>query len=448
MEIRNITPKKDALVVRSNKLIEARYETTLHQQRIMLWLISEIRPEDRDFQKYRVTIKELAKFVGLENNKNVYQQIAAATAGMVGRLVEIGSLEDDEYLQVSLVSSARYRVGQGFIDLSIDPTLTPYLLDLKANFTTAYLRDLMAMKSAYSIRLYDLLNQYRKIRKRSLSVAEIKTMLRIEKKYKEYKNFKARVIAPAVAEINDRTDLYISYRERKSGRSVETLDFTIQVKEVFKETADAGAGEYTDHALTARMLSHGIKENEARKYINLYGESDPTRISGNLDKLEEGLKAGKVKKPGAWFRRAVDEDYRDQISLFQKNTKEAEEEAQQRLAERLEKLKAISAIETQMETQEAAYTAYRMEFVRMITGVLSDDERSEWETAFADELGVGVHQKYWLKEKKWDNRIILPRAEKFIFKKTKKVCLEQEEFYKQNNFPDIEELQRKREALL
>ena len=164
--------------------------------------------------------------------------------------------------------------------------------------------------------------------------------------------------------------------------------------------------------------------------------------------MEEGLKAGKVKKPGAWFRRAVDEDYRDQISLFQKNTKEAEEEAQQRLAERLEKLKAISAIETQMETQEAAYTAYRMEFVRMITGVLSDDERSEWETAFADELGVGVHQKYWLKEKKWDNRIILPRAEKFIFKKTKKVCLEQEEFYKQNNFPDIEELQRKREALL
>ena len=94
MEVRTIKPKEDALVVRHNKLIEARYTTTLHQQRIMLWLISEIRPEDREFQTYRVTVKELAKFIGVEGNKNIYREIAEATQGMVGRVVEIGSIEE------------------------------------------------------------------------------------------------------------------------------------------------------------------------------------------------------------------------------------------------------------------------------------------------------------------------------------------------------------------
>ena len=83
---------------------------------------------------------------------------------MVGRVVEIGSLEEGELLQVGLISRAQYKYGDGFIDLSVDPALKPYLLDLKANFTTAYLRDLLSMKSVYGIRMYDLLNQYRKCR--------------------------------------------------------------------------------------------------------------------------------------------------------------------------------------------------------------------------------------------------------------------------------------------
>ena len=61
-------PKDTALVVKHNKLIEAKYRLTLQEKRILLWLMSEIQPGDKDFKKYRVRIADLAAFVGISND--------------------------------------------------------------------------------------------------------------------------------------------------------------------------------------------------------------------------------------------------------------------------------------------------------------------------------------------------------------------------------------------
>jgi len=448
MEHRTIKPKNDALVVRHNKLIEARYETTLQQQRIMLWLISEIRPEDRDFQKYRVTIKELARFVGLQKNKNIYQEIAKATEGMVGRVVVIRDTKNDtDFTQVGLIRMAEHKIASGYIDLSINPELMPYLLDLKANFTTAYLRDLLAMKSAYSIRLYDLINQYRKIGERVIEITDLKEILGIEKKYKDYKNLKARVIVPAVEEINARTDLLVSYTERKNVRTVTALKFQFSTKKGFqisKETTDIPAG---NEEIFERLRAHGIKDKEAQKYIELYGETDPSRITGNLEKLEEGILAGKVKVPGAWLRQAIDQDYRDQKSLFQKNNAEAEREAGERRKEQREKEQQLADIERQMEAQQLAYLKYRQGFIGSIVDSIPADEREVWDTEFGASLD-GYFKKEWVKSQEWSSRLHVTRAEQFIEKKLGRTCQSEDVFYLENGYRVIEDLEEQRQGLL
>jgi len=446
MGVRNINPKEDALVVRSNKLIEAHYETTLHQMRIMLWLLSEIKPEDRDFQTYRVSIKELAKFVGLEGNKNIYQQLADATRGMVGSVVEIGSLEDDRFLQTGLISSAEYRIGDGHIDLSVDPKLKPYLLELRENFTTAYLRDLMQMKSVYSIRLYDLLNQYRKIGKRRLKVKELKKMLGIEKKYKLYGHFKTRVIKPAVTEINERTDLFVDYHEHKESRSVVALNFAIKVKDSF-QTVEAGGGEFTDPELAAQLVAHGFKEPEANELVAIYGETDRERITYHLAELERGIESGKIKRAVPWLRKAIEEDYRDQKSLFQQQREEARKEANERARERKRRAEEAAAIREQMNELEAEYLQYRLAFVGDTIGALSDNERADWEDEFKASLPAHM-LRFWNKEPRFDRRIFLTNAENFIADKTGEISLEFEAWLVANEKPDYQELARKRDALL
>lgn len=447
MGVKNINPKEDALVVRSNKLIEANYETSLHQMRIMLWLISEIKPEDRDFQTYRVSIKELAKYVGVEANKNIYQQIAAATRGMIGRVVEIGSFDEDRLLQTGLISSAEYRVGEGFVDLSIDPKLKPYLLELSENFTKAYLQDLMQMKSAYSIRLYDLLNQYRKIGKRNLPVVEIKKTLGIEKKYKEYKNFKARVIKPAVDEINARTDLHIAFTERKHGRSVAVLEFSIQAKEGFRNSAPDRAGEFEDHDLTARLVGHGFKEAGARELVKLYGETDPERITFHIGELEKLLAADKVKRPVPWLRKAIEEDYREQKSLFQKDREEAEAEAQVRAAERNRRKEEAELLREQIAAINSGYDDYRIKFVEDLIAEVAEENRIEWQKEFVELLPEPI-KRIWLKKPVWHSRVVLSKTEDFLKGKTGKVCLDSDIWAQENNKPDVNKLAEKRERLL
>ena len=43
-----------------------------------------------------------------------------------------------------------------------------------------------------------------------------------------YGNFKNKILLPAIKELNEHTDLSISFKEIKKGRSVERIEFTIR----------------------------------------------------------------------------------------------------------------------------------------------------------------------------------------------------------------------------
>ena len=44
--------KDNYLVSKSNNLIEARYRLSVQEQRLIAIMVSDIKPDDRDFKKY------------------------------------------------------------------------------------------------------------------------------------------------------------------------------------------------------------------------------------------------------------------------------------------------------------------------------------------------------------------------------------------------------------
>ena len=229
--------------------------------------------------------------------------------------------------------------------------------------------------------------------------------------------------------------LLVSYTERKNVRTVTALKFQFSTKKGFqisKETTDIPAG---NEEIFERLRAHGIKDKEAQKYIELYGETDPSRITGNLEKLEEGILAGKVKVPGAWLRQAIDQDYRDQKSLFQKNNAEAEREAGERRKEQREK------------EQQLAYLKYRQGFIGSIVESIPADEREVWDAEFGASLD-GYFKKEWVKSQEWSSRLHVTRAEQFIEKKLGRTCQSEDVFYLENRYRVIEDLEEQRQGLL
>ena len=116
MQSRSIAACGQALVTKHNKLIQARYALSLQEKRLVLWLVSAIRPGDTDFHSYRVSVRALAELLGVEKNKNIYAQVAATTRRLMRRVIEIETLDEKCFLQIHWLSSAEYHLGQGCVD--------------------------------------------------------------------------------------------------------------------------------------------------------------------------------------------------------------------------------------------------------------------------------------------------------------------------------------------
>ena len=59
-------PERETVVWQHNSLAEARYELTAREQKLLLYVIAMIEPEDEDFKRYVVNIAEFAELAGLD----------------------------------------------------------------------------------------------------------------------------------------------------------------------------------------------------------------------------------------------------------------------------------------------------------------------------------------------------------------------------------------------
>jgi plasmid replication initiation protein len=212
------------LVTKSNMLIEANYKLGVVEQKIILYLASNIHSKDSDFKTYTLPIKEFNKLLGLKGTPK-YTELRQITKELMHKVFEVRI--DKKVIQVSWLSYVAYNENDGTIDIRFDPFLRPYLLELKREFTSYRLENVVKLKSSYAIRIYEFLKQYEKLHERTFSLIDLRKMLGAEDVYPAYGNFKQRVIVPAQEELKKKTDISFEIEEVKVGRRVDKIKFLI-----------------------------------------------------------------------------------------------------------------------------------------------------------------------------------------------------------------------------
>lgn len=399
-----LTMKDTDLVVKSNTLVSSRYRLDWSEHRIVLFLISKIDKDDEDFKEYIISVANMAKLMGLtDSDKQLgggfYHRVEQAIQSLMSRVLTVR--EGKDWLKFHWVSSAKYLHKKGQIRIKISPELKPYLLQVKKNFTSYELGNVIKMKSIYSARLYELLKQYEKIGKRKFEISELRNFLEIEPtEYVKIDHFHKRVIKPAHEELPQKSDICFEYEFIKTGRRFTHIEFTIkpqarkgrgedeieimvEVAQSYAEVAATISPDEEDElfpqaavidilskeALIEQLRALGITKKMAK---TLTDDFDQDRIISNIKYAEKAAKSGEIKKISAFGVEAIRQDYaHSQMSLFE------QEQLKQSEVEKRKKAEQIAEIERRKQTGSALEVEYNKLVDGIIRGFIEEIENSE-----------------------------------------------------------------------
>ena len=376
-----------ALTVRqSNSLIDASYRiASVGEGRLIRALIAQISPSDEDFKLYRVSVVDFARLFDI-TGEAAYEQIKKAADELTSRKIKIEN--EKGWLFMNWLSSAEYFRGKGFVELRFEQKLKPYLLQLKGYFTQYELENVVSFKSAYSIRIYELLKaeQFKAGKngyfQRAFHYDELRTSIGIETtEYALFADFRRYVIEIAVREINTSSNISITQVDYpKTGRKISHIVFHCEPARQTRLPVDEPQPVFEAVEKTQEipedvrdLVAMGIDESTAYKWRKKYGVK---RLTRNLAYTRAMQKAGKIRDSLTGFlARAVAD-----------NLGGAWEEEHKEKQDRHKAHEQAEAVKQAEEAQKAQKQRTWIEATLATFNALRDDRKTELRKAYSDSL--------------------------------------------------------------
>lgn len=208
-------------VTKSIYLIDASYKLPLQAQKLVLACIAKVDSRHAIPKEITITAVEYGELMQIPNpRRDLY---SAADALFKSSILIKDEKEETELYWIQ--KKVKKHKGEGAVTLTWSDDVVKYISQLQSRFTSYKLQNIATLQSTHSIRLYELLVKFADTGLRAISLDDFKAALGISDKYAQYKILNRDVIKPAVEELNQRSDLIISYDVVKKGRSVTALMF-------------------------------------------------------------------------------------------------------------------------------------------------------------------------------------------------------------------------------
>ena len=254
-----IDKSREYIVSKSNQIVQkCRYDFSVTEPRTIAYICSKIKPieildrtKGTPFQlEYEFNILDYVRTCGLQDNGKLYEEVKSTLKGLRDKSMWL-TLPDGSETTVGWLAKATTNKRSGIAKIKIDEDLAPYLFDLKEKFLSYGLKNVLNMKSQYSIRIYELMKSYHDMKigqtdhrskseklktpqkiEWTIDLDELKRLLMVDtiKSYSNFKDFRRYVLEKAQKEINELTDISVYYEPITKGRKTIKVKFTIVSK--------------------------------------------------------------------------------------------------------------------------------------------------------------------------------------------------------------------------
>jgi plasmid replication initiation protein len=225
------------LVVKDNALINASYNLDLVEQRLILLAIVEARESGKGINAndpLEVHADNYINQFGVHRN-TAYQALKDACKDLFARQFSYQEKKANGNVRNVMsrwVSQIAYNDNEATVDLIFAPAVVPFITRLEEQFTKYELQQISSLSSAYAIRLYELLIQWRSAGKTpTIELQDFRKKLGVlDNEYLRMAHLKERVLELSIKQINEHTDITVKYEQHKRGRSISGFSFTFKQK--------------------------------------------------------------------------------------------------------------------------------------------------------------------------------------------------------------------------
>ena len=233
------------LVVKDNALINASYNLDLVEQRLILLAIIEARESGKGINANDPLIIHAKSYINQFNvhRNGAYKALKDACDDLFARQFSYQSLSEKGNIQnhrSRWVSEVIYVEREAVVKLIFSPAIIPLITRLEEQFTKYDIEQVRELSTGYAVRLYEILIAWRSTGKTPIiEIQEFRKKLGVlDTEYKQMNDFKKRVLAPSINQINDKTDIKVKVEQHKTGRTISGFSFKFKQKQtaIFEKT--------------------------------------------------------------------------------------------------------------------------------------------------------------------------------------------------------------------
>lgn len=277
----------DLVIRKDNRIIQKTLNKfTYKQNQLMALLLGKyVNLKEDECIDTTVSIEELREVLSIQSQGgNAYERIRRAIE-LFGERGSVGiySEKNGKPKWTWMPYFSKIELTENEVEFQWNPGMKPYLIKLKQNYTQYLANDYLKLHSIYSQNLYEQLKSlenYEKSynRKPQINVIELKNILHTDgkKAYNRWGAFKQLVFDKAITEINEVTDLNVSYTTLKKGRTVVAIEFDIKRKK--------------------RNMTKAQKEGLPEWYADTEQQEASDELKSSIDKILDDLNEKKKER--------------------------------------------------------------------------------------------------------------------------------------------------------
>lgn len=218
---------KNEILMKNNVLIKARYDINTYENKLFILLLYKLQRINETTCQCVLKVDEIKEILKARSVRNK-KEIAKLLTDLRKRSIYFKI--NNEWGNYGFINGFTYKPDINSFEIEASEKVYSLLREYLDNgYTPINMKIWLALKSSYAQRFYDLLRLWSNTKTViEYTIEELRELLMLEDKYTEYRDFKRRVINPAIKELNETNFFDIKINENKTGRKVHSIEFIVK----------------------------------------------------------------------------------------------------------------------------------------------------------------------------------------------------------------------------